>query len=120
MLLFSFFKEENQEISTLGLGEKKKLEPLLKLLIEWINGELADSRVIVKDLQEDLYDGHILKLLIEKLTGNKLSETKLNLSESAQKQNLKQVLDFINLTLNIGSLFSQNKWTVESKFLKIK
>ena len=99
------------------MGEKKKLEPLLKLLVEWINAELADSRVIVKDIQEDLYDGHILELLIEKLTGRKLSsskETKLNLTESTQKQNLKQILDFINSTLNIQQS-SMSKWTVESE-----
>ena len=72
----------------------------MKLLIEWINSELAECRVIVKDIQGDLYDGHILELLIEKLTGNKLSkETKLNLTESSQKQNLKQIIDFINSTL---------------------
>lgn len=114
---FSWLLEENQELSTLGLGEKKKLEPLLKLLVEWINAELADSRVIVKDIQEDLYDGHILELLIEKLTGRKLSsskETKLNLTESTQKQNLKQILDFINSTLNIQQS-SMSKWTVESE-----
>ncbi len=56
--------EENDEMSTLGLGEKKKLEPLFKLIIEWINNELAESRIIVKDLQEDLYDGYILQLLL--------------------------------------------------------
>lgn len=68
------------------MGEKKKLEPLLKvnlhrpkfkfefiilfnffkkkILIEWINSELTDKRVIVKDLAEDLYDGQILQMLI--------------------------------------------------------
>jgi parvin len=36
---------------------------LFKVLIDWINNELADKRVIVKDLQEDLYDGQIIQML---------------------------------------------------------
>ena len=46
------------------MSEKKKLEPLVKILIDWINSELADKRVIVKDIQEDMYDGQILQMLI--------------------------------------------------------
>ena len=38
----------------------------LKMLIDWINDVLADHRIIVKDLQEDLYDGLILQKLIGK------------------------------------------------------
>ena len=57
-------KEENEERSALEMSEKKKLEPLVKVLIEWINSELAEKRVIVKDIQEDCYDGQILRLLI--------------------------------------------------------
>ena len=38
----------------------------LKRLIDWINDVLADHRIIVKDLQEDLYDGLILQKLIGK------------------------------------------------------
>ena len=45
------------------MSEKKKLESLIKLLIDWMNQELADKRVIIKDLQEDLYDGQIIQLL---------------------------------------------------------
>ncbi len=46
------------------MSEKKKLEPLIKMLLGWINTELAEKRVIVKDLQEDMYDGQILQVLI--------------------------------------------------------
>ena len=37
---------------------------LLQILIDWINDELADFRIIVKDLEEDLFDGQILQKLI--------------------------------------------------------
>jgi hypothetical protein len=38
------------------------------MLIEWINMELTEKRIIVKDLQEDMYDGQILQMLIGKQT----------------------------------------------------
>ena len=33
----------------------------------WINTELAEKRVIVKDIQEDIYDGQILQMLVGKM-----------------------------------------------------
>lgn len=54
------------------MSEKKKLEPLVKILIDWINSELADKRVIVKDIQEDMYDGQILQMLIGELMSFKV------------------------------------------------
>ena len=44
-----------------------------QVLIDWINDELADFRIIVKDLEEDLFDGQIL----QKLIGTDLSRTLL-------------------------------------------
>ena len=40
---------------------------LFQVLLEWINDELAENRIIVKDLEEDLFDGQILQKLIGKL-----------------------------------------------------
>ncbi len=37
------------------------------MLLDWINDELADHRIIVKDLEEDLFDGQILQKLIGNL-----------------------------------------------------
>lgn len=36
----------------------------LQVLLDWINDELADHRIIVKDIEEDLFDGQILQKLI--------------------------------------------------------
>lgn len=44
--------------------DEPKLRELIAVLIEWINDELADQRIIVKDLEEDLYDGQILQKLL--------------------------------------------------------
>ena len=30
----------------------------------WINEELADHRIIVKDIEEDMYDGQVLQKLV--------------------------------------------------------
>lgn len=40
---------------------------ILKMLMGWINTELAEKRVIVKDIQEDIYDGQILQMLVGKM-----------------------------------------------------
>lgn len=109
--------KENEERSALEVSEKKKLEPIIKMLIGWINNELSDKRVIIKDLQEDMYDGQIFQLLIEKLSNSKLStESKPNLGEASRKHNLKTVIEFINLAMNIHPMMS--KWKIESIYEK--
>ena len=37
-----------------------------QVLIDWINNELEEERIIVKDLEEDLYDGQVLQKLFGK------------------------------------------------------
>lgn len=44
-----------------------KLKELINILIEWINDELAGYRIIVKDIEEDLYDGQVLQKLLGEL-----------------------------------------------------
>lgn len=46
--------------------ENDKLQELMKVLIEWINDVLADQRIIVQDIMEDLYDGQVLQKLLGK------------------------------------------------------
>lgn len=43
--------------------EDPQVRELVFILVEWINDELADSRIIVTNLIEDLYDGQILQKL---------------------------------------------------------
>lgn len=89
------------------------------MLIDWINTELAERRVIVKDLEEDLYDGQIVQMLVEKLSGTKINSSmsnRPNLSETARKQSLKVILDHINTIMNIHPMMS--KWKVEDIYEK--
>jgi parvin len=74
-----FDTEENEERSMIEPRsfEEPKLKELIAVLIEWINDELADQRIIVKDIEEDLYDGQVLQKLLGKLWeyGNERSNT---------------------------------------------
>lgn len=38
-----------------------------QVLIDWINNELEEERIIVKNLEEDLYDGQVLQKLFGKI-----------------------------------------------------
>lgn len=90
-----------------------KLKELINILIEWINDELAGHRIIVKDIEEDLYDGQILQKLLEKLTEVKLDVVEVTQSEEGQKQKLKTVLDAANKVLGLAH-WNQLKWSVDA------
>lgn len=46
-----------------------KLKDLIRILVEWINDVLAPERIIVKDIEEDLYDGMVFHKLIGEAEG---------------------------------------------------
>ena len=94
-----------------------KLKALIGVIIDWINDELAEHRIIVQNLDEDIYDGQVLQKLlgkislmqlnllktivdqiffIEKLTGQKLDVPEVTQSEENQKQKLRVVLGYAN------------------------
>lgn len=74
------------------------------MLIEWINDELAEQRIIVKNIEEDLYDGQVLHKLWEKLTGRKLDVLEVTQSEEGQRQKLHIVLNAVNhVSLSINT-----------------
>ncbi|KAH8030437.1 hypothetical protein HPB51_006869 [Rhipicephalus microplus] len=93
--------------------EDPKFKELIAVLIEWINDELASHRIIVKDIEEDLFDGQVLQKLLEKLSGKKLDVVEVTQSEEGQKQKLKTVVDCANQVLGLPK-WGQYKWSVES------
>ncbi|XP_063986524.1 beta-parvin isoform X2 [Diachasmimorpha longicaudata] len=105
--------DENEERSMIEPRslEDPKVQELIFVLIEWINDELANHRIIVKDIVEDLYDGQVLQKLIEKLTGEKLDVPEVTQSEEGQKQKLEVVLSAANRVLG---RYPPYKWSVES------
>uniref|UniRef100_A0A3Q1CI89 Calponin-homology (CH) domain-containing protein n=1 Tax=Amphiprion ocellaris TaxID=80972 RepID=A0A3Q1CI89_AMPOC len=101
--------EENAERLMLDptSRENLKFKDLLKVLIDWINSELEEERIIVKDLEEDCYDGQVLQKLFEKLSGRKLNVAEVTQSEIGQKQKLQTVLEAVN------DLLRPHGWTIE-------
>ena len=39
--------------------DSPKLQSLITVLMDWINDQLAEYRIIVQDIEEDLYDGQV-------------------------------------------------------------
>ncbi|GFR64344.1 beta-parvin-like [Elysia marginata] len=107
---------ENEERSMIEptSRENPKLIELVQILLDWINDELADHRIIVKDIEEDLFDGQILQKLIEKLCNVRVEAMEVTQSEVGQKQKLRVVLDYINHILGVPPMWSQHKWSVDS------
>uniref|UniRef100_A0A3B4YQZ1 Parvin, beta n=1 Tax=Seriola lalandi dorsalis TaxID=1841481 RepID=A0A3B4YQZ1_SERLL len=101
--------EENAERIMLDptSRENLKFKDLLKVLIDWINSELEEDRIIVKDLEEDCYDGQVLQKLFEKLSGRKLNVAEVTQSEIGQKQKLQTVLEAVN------EMLRPHGWTIE-------
>ncbi|GCC37353.1 hypothetical protein chiPu_0015857 [Chiloscyllium punctatum] len=64
--------EENEERTMIEPHSKEeaKFKELVKVLIDWINDVLVEERIIVKTLEEDLYDGQVLQKLLAIHTKN--------------------------------------------------
>ncbi|KAK4025028.1 beta-parvin [Daphnia magna] len=107
--------EENEERSMVEPRsmEDIKLKALIAVLVDWINDELAEHRMIVQNVDEDLYDGQVLQKLLEKLTGQKLDVPEVTQSEENQKQKLRTVLAYANRVLGLART-STARWSVES------
>ncbi|ELU07313.1 hypothetical protein CAPTEDRAFT_222253 [Capitella teleta] len=94
--------------------EDPKLQELIKMLIDWINDELAEFRIIIKDIEEDLFDGQILQKLVEKLAQVKVEVPEVTQSEVGQKQKLRVVLEVIGKILQLPPGWKHQKWNVEA------
>lgn len=55
--------------SSFWRGERGCNAPFPQVLIDWINDVLVEERIIVKQLEEDLYDGQVLQKLLGESTG---------------------------------------------------
>uniref|UniRef100_A0A452RYT3 Parvin beta n=1 Tax=Ursus americanus TaxID=9643 RepID=A0A452RYT3_URSAM len=106
--------EENEERTMIDPTSKDdpKFKELVKVLIDWINDVLVEERIIVKQLEEDLYDGQVLQKLLEKLAGCKLNVAEVTQSEIGQKQKLQTVLEAVRGLLRPHGWALQ--WTVDS------
>lgn len=106
---------EGETLTTIEPESKNQSDycELVENLTNWINDELAHQRIIVRDLQEDLYDGQILGKLIEKLHNVTLDIVEVTQNEITQRYKLRTVLNTINRILSIQARWARIRWTVE-------
>ncbi|KAM6216504.1 LOW QUALITY PROTEIN: gamma-parvin [Rhynchocyon petersi] len=93
-----------------------KFEELQKVLTEWINATLLHEHIVVRSLEEDLFDGLILHHLFQKLASLKLEVEEIALTVTSQKRKLGIVLEAANQSLQLQE--SQVPWSVETIFNK--
>ncbi|XP_074600880.1 beta-parvin-like [Brevipalpus obovatus] len=110
-----YIMEEYEERSMLdpSMNINREYQELVKVLINWINDELSNQRIIVKKLDEDLHDGQILGKLVEHLSGNKLDVIEVTLNEDLQRSKLRAVLDTTNRLLGLYHRPEAIKWSVQ-------
>uniref|UniRef100_A0A8C6W1S8 Gamma-parvin n=1 Tax=Nannospalax galili TaxID=1026970 RepID=A0A8C6W1S8_NANGA len=120
-------KEEPPTEEELPRGGKKKylppnsrrdpkFEELQKVLMEWINTTLLPEHIVVRSLEEDIFDGLILHHLFEKLASLKLEVEEIALTAASQRRKLRVILEATNHSLQVDEL--QAKWSVEAIFNK--
>ncbi|NXR90362.1 PARVG protein, partial [Hypocryptadius cinnamomeus] len=109
-------KGEKRKLIKPTSGNNPKLEELKLFLTEWINRALKEEHIVVKSLEEDLYDGLVLHHLLENLGSLKLDVEKIALTENKQRQKLSVILEVVAKCLQLEE--SQLKWSVESILAK--
>ncbi|XP_025782306.1 gamma-parvin [Puma concolor] len=108
-------------------GEKKKYLPptsrrdpkfgeLQKVLMEWINAKLLPEHIVVRSLEEDIFDGLILHHLFQMLTGLRLDVEEMALTVPNQRRKLEAVLEAVNRSLRAED--QSLKWSVDAIFNK--
>ncbi|XP_054438554.1 gamma-parvin [Pteronotus mesoamericanus] len=96
--------------------EDPKFEELQKTLMEWINAELLPEHIVVRSLEEDMFDGLILHHLFQKLAGAKLDVEEIALTAVSQRRKLEAVLEAANRSLKGDE--QPLKWSVDDIFGK--
>uniref|UniRef100_A0A8C9N215 Parvin gamma n=1 Tax=Serinus canaria TaxID=9135 RepID=A0A8C9N215_SERCA len=109
-------KGEKRKLIKPTSSNNPKLEELKLFLTEWINRTLKEEHIVVKSLEEDLYDGLVLHHLLENLGSLKLDVEKIALTEKKQRKKLSVILDVLAKCLQLEE--SQLKWSVESILAK--
>jgi len=88
-----------------------RLIDLKRILAEWITTTLEHQRIIIRCLEEDLFDGQVLHQLIEHLAKIKIKVNEVTLTAMKQREKLESVVGAIEKVLGCDE--SSVKWTVE-------
>lgn len=106
-------ENESRAIVDESSRRSPQFQDLVHTLVNWINDELNDQRIIVKHLEMDLYDGQVLARLVEKLSGTKLDVVDVTQNEDSQRRKLREVLETVNRIFSQQARWAQIKWSVE-------
>ncbi|VDL95650.1 unnamed protein product [Schistocephalus solidus] len=98
--------------------EQPLVRELTDTLVDWINRELIDDRILVRDIEGDFYDGQVLQKLLEKFTKRSINYPELTQTEMGQRQRLKVVLEEINNTLGVSEAYAAQQWPISAIFTK--
>uniref|UniRef100_A0A671S6L4 Parvin, gamma n=1 Tax=Sinocyclocheilus anshuiensis TaxID=1608454 RepID=A0A671S6L4_9TELE len=96
--------------------EDPTLNKLKEVLVECINKSLKIEHIVVRTLEEDLYDGLILHHLLHRLAGVQLHIEEIALSTDAQVRKLEVILTALNETLGLNE--ETAKWNYMSTVLQ--
>ncbi|XP_075066365.1 gamma-parvin [Mixophyes fleayi] len=99
-----------QKILQPSTENNAKFQELKQFLLEWINKELKQEHIVVKSLEEDLFDGLILHHLLQKIGQIKLDVEEITLTASNQRRKLGVILAAVSECLELEE--SQLKWNM--------
>ncbi|XP_056128536.1 gamma-parvin isoform X1 [Rhinichthys klamathensis goyatoka] len=88
-----------------------KLNKLKEVLVDWINKTLQIEHIVVRSLEEDLYDGLVLHHLLRRLAGVHLHVEEIALSTDVQLRKLDAILTAVNETFELNE--ETAKWNVK-------
>jgi len=98
--------------------QKEGVRQLIENLKTWINTTLQEQRIIVRSLENDLYDGTVLQKLLDVMAGIQISMPEVTQNREEQRRKLSLILDEINEVLmpNLPSAEGKinYKWSVDS------
>ncbi|XP_056373405.1 gamma-parvin [Hyla sarda] len=101
---------EVQKILQTSSENDPKLKELKTFLIDWINNELKEEHIVVKSLEEDVFDGLILHHLLQKIANTQIEVEEISLSAINQKRKLGVILEAVKTHLQLEE--SQLMWDV--------
>ena len=106
-------ENESRAIVDDSSRQSPMFQDLVRTLVNWINDELNEQRIVVKHLEMDLYDGQVLGRLVEKLSETKLDVVEVTQNEDSQRRKLREVLETVNRIFSQKARWAQIKWSVE-------
>lgn len=107
----SFQGERRKVIQPTSLKDPK-LEKLKTVLVDWINSTLKEEHIVVRSLEEDIFDGLILHHLLGRLAGVLLSVEEIAVTSAAQTRKLEVILEALNEKLGLQDS-SLSRWSVK-------